>query len=229
MTVRPSHRQARCRSGALGLSLFGRLAARRSGPSPARSCAGWLCPAVLQRQDVFFGFAPLGFALSGSRGSNPWIRGLRTREFTPLGSHLWVRRVRTPGFAGFAPGPDVGGARMGRRDRAGFCKPDPIRRPAEPNQSQSGCRLHGCRRPVSRAPWQGEGEMLRVGPNPLPPRLMAPVERRLELCQLLAAGLLRLRGHEKKFSEHNRVKTRFRLHNGEEPCRPTPEDQWRLA
>lgn len=33
-------------------------------------------------------------------------------------------------------------------------------------------------------------------PNPLPPDLMTPAERRDELCQLLALGLLRLRKRE---------------------------------
>ena len=31
------------------------------------------------------------------------------------------------------------------------------------------------------------------GPNPLPPALMSPAERRAELCGLLALGLIRLR------------------------------------
>lgn len=34
--------------------------------------------------------------------------------------------------------------------------------------------------------------LMRLGSNPLPPDLMAPTERRAELCRLLALGLVRL-------------------------------------
>jgi hypothetical protein len=33
-------------------------------------------------------------------------------------------------------------------------------------------------------------------PNPLPPDMLSPAERRAELCRLLAAGLIRLRMRE---------------------------------
>jgi hypothetical protein len=33
-------------------------------------------------------------------------------------------------------------------------------------------------------------------PNPLPPDLMSPVERRAEICAILALGLIRLRARQ---------------------------------
>ena len=47
-----------------------------------------------------------------------------------------------------------------------------------------------------------EADMKR--PNPLPPQLMTPAERRAELCALLARGLVRLRmGERGEVSEGN--------------------------
>lgn len=59
---------------------------------------------------------------------------------------------------------------------------------------------------------------MKTGPNALSPHLMSPAERRAELCQILAAGLLRLIARERKFSEHKELSESFRLHNGEKPC-----------
>jgi len=51
----------------------------------------------------------------------------------------------------------------------------------------------------------------RAGPNPLPPANMTPRERRAELCNLLALGLIRLRMRKKSqlSAEHGE----FSLHN----------------
>ncbi len=48
-------------------------------------------------------------------------------------------------------------------------------------------------------------------PNPLSPELMTPVERRAELCRLLAAGLVRLRIREN--GQLSAKKGEFPLHN----------------
>lgn len=48
-------------------------------------------------------------------------------------------------------------------------------------------------------------------PNPLPPDMLSPAERRAELCRLLAAGLVRLRLQEN--GQHSVNKGDFPLHN----------------
>lgn len=48
-------------------------------------------------------------------------------------------------------------------------------------------------------------------PNPLNPAHMKPRERRSELCQLLALGLLRL--HMRNRSQPSNENEEFRLHN----------------
>ena len=62
-------------------------------------------------------------------------------------------------------------------------------------------------------------------PNPLPPDLMSPAERRAELCRLLALGLvrLRLRGRGKEPANTGEI----RLHSPADQCRhatPTQEE-----
>jgi hypothetical protein len=71
--------------------------------------------------------------------------------------------------------------------------------------------------------------MLKAGLNPLAPDLMSPQERRLELCQLLALGLLRLRMSVKYTSENNALSERFRLHNSDEPCGRDHDETWRFS
>ncbi len=51
----------------------------------------------------------------------------------------------------------------------------------------------------------------RAGPNPLPPANMTPRERRAELCNLLALGLIRLRMREQ--GQHIERTGEFPLHN----------------
>jgi len=66
-------------------------------------------------------------------------------------------------------------------------------------------------------------------PNPLPPDMMSPAERRAELCRLLALGLVRLRMRERgrgrgKDPENN---GEIRLHSPAKQCRhatPTQEE-----
>jgi len=48
-------------------------------------------------------------------------------------------------------------------------------------------------------------------PNPLPPDMLSPAERRAELCRLLAAGLIRLRVRES--GQHIEREGEFPLHN----------------
>ncbi len=48
-------------------------------------------------------------------------------------------------------------------------------------------------------------------PNPLPPEMLSPAERRAELCRLLAAGLVRLRMRENR--QHIQREGVFLLHN----------------
>lgn len=48
-------------------------------------------------------------------------------------------------------------------------------------------------------------------PNPLPPDLLFPAERRAELCRLLAAGLVRLRMREN--GQHIEREGELPLHN----------------
>ncbi|SEG23317.1 hypothetical protein SAMN05421751_11832 [Jhaorihella thermophila] len=48
-------------------------------------------------------------------------------------------------------------------------------------------------------------------PNPLPPDMLSPAERRAELCRLLAAGLVRLRMREN--GQLTAEKGEFPLHN----------------
>jgi hypothetical protein len=48
-------------------------------------------------------------------------------------------------------------------------------------------------------------------PNPLPPDMMTPAERRAELCRLLAAGLIRLRARE--IGQLSAKTGAFSLHN----------------
>ncbi|SDW75510.1 hypothetical protein SAMN05444006_106163 [Allgaiera indica] len=48
-------------------------------------------------------------------------------------------------------------------------------------------------------------------PNPLPPDMLSPAERRAELCRLLAAGLVRLRMREN--GQLSAKKGEFPLHN----------------
>ena len=48
-------------------------------------------------------------------------------------------------------------------------------------------------------------------PNPLPPEMLSPAERRAELCRLLAAGLVRLRMRENR--QLTAEKGEFPLHN----------------
>lgn len=56
-------------------------------------------------------------------------------------------------------------------------------------------------------------------PNPLPPEQMTPVERRTELCGLLALGLVRLRmPHRTEVSDDTG-----------ESCLHYPGDEWRHA
>lgn len=54
-------------------------------------------------------------------------------------------------------------------------------------------------------------------PNPLPPALMTPAERRAELCRLLALGLVRLRQRER--GETSDETGEIRLHSPADRCR----------
>ena len=71
--------------------------------------------------------------------------------------------------------------------------------------------------------------MLKSGPNPVPPGLLSPMERRQELCQLLALGLLRMRLVEETTNEDNELTEQFRLHNRAKPCGRHHDDQGRPA
>ena len=56
-------------------------------------------------------------------------------------------------------------------------------------------------------------------PNPLPPDQMTPIERRADLCGLLALGLVRLRMRDQtEVSDKNR-----------ESCLHYPANEWRHA
>lgn len=62
-------------------------------------------------------------------------------------------------------------------------------------------------------------------PNPLPPDMMSPAERRAELCRLLALGLVRLRLREHGKDPENIGE--IRLHSPAKQCRhatPTQEE-----
>jgi len=56
-------------------------------------------------------------------------------------------------------------------------------------------------------------------PNPLPPKQMMPAERRAELCELLALGLVRLRMRDRTEVSDNIG----------ESCLHYPADEWRHA
>ena len=62
-------------------------------------------------------------------------------------------------------------------------------------------------------------------PNPLPPDLMTPAERRTELCGLLALGLVRLQLREQ--GEPSDDTGEIRLHSPADRCRhatPNPTE-----
>jgi len=62
-------------------------------------------------------------------------------------------------------------------------------------------------------------------PNPLPPDMMDPAERRAELCRLLALGLVRLRMRE--LDEPSDNTGEIHLHSPADRCRhatPTQEE-----
>ena len=50
-----------------------------------------------------------------------------------------------------------------------------------------------------------------TGPNPLPPDQMRPLERRAELCRLLALGVIRL--HMRDSAQPSAQGDKFRLHS----------------
>lgn len=56
-------------------------------------------------------------------------------------------------------------------------------------------------------------------PNPLPPNQMTPAERRAELCELLALGLVRLRMRDRAEVSDDTG----------ESCLHSPADEWRHA
>ena len=62
-------------------------------------------------------------------------------------------------------------------------------------------------------------------PNPLPPDMMDPAERRAELCRLLALWLVRLR--LRKCGKEPEITGEIRLHSPAKQCRhatPTQEE-----
>ena len=64
-------------------------------------------------------------------------------------------------------------------------------------------------------------------PNPLPPDLMTPAERRTELCGLLALGLARLQLREQ--GEPSDETGEIRLHSPADQCRHATPTHRRTA